>query len=90
MTNEEFCSIYSAYYGEKLSHVEQLKREVLTGEELKDIIDFFIQELSKLHQPTVIKNEVAVCPECGCNKVQKIAGDNYSCMNAYCEWQTVL
>ena len=48
------------------------------------------QELSKLHQPTVIKNEVTVCPECGCNKVQKLVGGNYSCMNAYCEWQTVL
>lgn len=43
-----------------------------------------------LSQHDVIKNEVVVCPECGCNKVQKLAGDNYSCMNAYCEWQTVL
>lgn len=54
-----------------------------------DVIKF-AKYYKALSQHDVIKNEVAVCPECGCNKVQKLAGDNYSCMNAYCEWQTVL
>lgn len=52
--------------------------------------EYHESELKKLRVAAVIKNEVAVCPECGCNKVHKMAGDNYSCMNAYCEWQTVL
>ena len=51
------------------------------------IYEFKNQALS---QHDVIKKEVAVCPECGCNRVQKLVGENYSCMNAYCEWQTVL
>ena len=56
----------------------------------KAIEEALKMERNKFRLHDVIKNEVAVCPECGCNKVQKLAGDNYSCMNAYCEWQTVL
>lgn len=44
----------------------------------------------KLERNTNITNAASVCPQCGCNKVQKLAGDNFSCMNAYCDWQTVL
>jgi hypothetical protein len=47
MTDKEFCSLYSSYYGEKIDHVGQIAQEVLTGEELKEIIEFFIEECSK-------------------------------------------
>jgi hypothetical protein len=57
---------------------------------LEKLVSELERRVEALSQHDVIKNEVAVCPECGCNKVQKMAGDNYSCMNAYCEWQTVL
>ena len=43
MTDEEFCELYTSYYGEKIDHVGQVVQEVLTGEELKEIIEFFIQ-----------------------------------------------
>jgi len=47
MTDKEFCRLYSAYYGEKIDKVGQVVQEVLTGEELKEIIEFFIEQ-SKL------------------------------------------
>jgi len=43
MTDSEFCSLYSSYYGEKIDQIGQLKQEVLSGEELKEIIEFFIK-----------------------------------------------
>ena len=44
MTDEEFCELYSSYYGEKVDKVGQVVQEVLTGEELKEIIEFFIEQ----------------------------------------------
>ena len=44
MTDEEFCELYSSYYGEKIDKVGQVVQEVLTGEELKEIIEFFIEQ----------------------------------------------
>jgi len=44
MTDEEFCELYSSYYGEKVDKVNQVVQEVLTGEELKEIIEFFIKQ----------------------------------------------
>jgi hypothetical protein len=43
MTDEEFCRLYTAYYGEKIDYVEQIVQEVLSGDELKEIIEFFIK-----------------------------------------------
>jgi hypothetical protein len=49
-------------------------------------------KLKKLSQHDVIKNEVAVCPSCGCNQLQDDGGNYRSCLNVLCEWkgQTVL
>jgi hypothetical protein len=47
MTDKEFCSLYSSYYGEKIDHVDQIVQEVLTGEELKELIEFFIKQYTK-------------------------------------------
>ena len=53
MTDKEFCRIYSAYYGEKLDHIEQLKQDIHTGEELKDLIEFFIEKTMSKKQTAV-------------------------------------
>ena len=45
MTDEEFCRLYTAYYGEKIDHVEQIVQEVLSGDELKEMIEFFIKKV---------------------------------------------
>lgn len=45
MTDQQFCEIYSAYHGEKIDHIDQLAMAWFTGEELKEIIEFFIQQL---------------------------------------------
>lgn len=49
-------------------------------------------EVSKLSQHDVIKNEVAVCPDCGCNRLQDDGGNYRTCLNILCDWkgQTVL
>lgn len=44
MTDEQFCRLYTAYYGEKIEQVGQIIQEVLSGEELKEIIEFFIEQ----------------------------------------------
>jgi organic radical activating enzyme len=43
MTDEQFCKIYSSYYGDEIDKVGQLVQEVLSGEELKEMIEFFIK-----------------------------------------------
>lgn len=53
MTNKEFCRLHSEYNGERISDIRQLVSETLTGEELKEFVEFCIDQ-SKLHQPTVI------------------------------------
>ena len=47
MSDKEFCEIYSAYYGEKLDQIGQLKQDIYTGEELKELIEFFIKQTNK-------------------------------------------
>jgi len=47
MTNQDFCEIYSSYYGEKITHVDQVAQTVFTGKELKELIEFFIKELKE-------------------------------------------
>jgi hypothetical protein len=46
--------------------------------------------LSKLHQPTVIKNEVAVCPKCKSENMTDATGNIGTCFDCYHVWQTVL
>jgi hypothetical protein len=43
MTNEVFCKLYTAYYGERIDNIKQLVQTTLTGEELKELIEFFIE-----------------------------------------------
>jgi hypothetical protein len=47
MTDKEFCEVYSSYYGEKMDHIGQLVQTTLTGEELKDLIEYFISQLTE-------------------------------------------
>lgn len=47
MTNDDFCRLYTAYYGECIDKVAQLVQTTLNGEELKELIEFFIEQ-SKL------------------------------------------
>jgi hypothetical protein len=50
MTDKQFCEIYSAFYGEKIDHVGQLVRATTDGEELKELIEFFIEQLKQQEQ----------------------------------------
>ena len=43
MTEKQFCSLYSAYHGEEIDKVGQLVRTTMSGEELKELIEFFIE-----------------------------------------------
>jgi hypothetical protein len=47
MDDKTFCKIYSGYYGEEIDHIEQLKYSSFTGEELKEIIEHFIDCINK-------------------------------------------
>lgn len=44
MTDEQFCRFYTAYYGECIDKVGQLVQTTLNGEELKELIEFFIKQ----------------------------------------------
>lgn len=44
MTNEEFCKIYSSYGGEHIDNVKQIALHVFNGEELKEFVDFCIEQ----------------------------------------------
>ena len=59
MTNEEFCRLHSAYNGEKITNIKQLVSENFNGEELKEFVDFCIEQ-SKLSQHDVSKRKFAV------------------------------
>lgn len=45
MTDKQFCIIYSAYYGDGIDKIGQLVQTTMNGEELKELIEFFIKEL---------------------------------------------
>ena len=47
MSEQEFCKIYSSFYGEKIDKVGQLVKAVLSGEELKELIEFFLKKSQK-------------------------------------------
>ena len=47
MDDKQFCEIYSAFYGEKIDRIGQLAQHVSDGEELKELIEFFIAQLKK-------------------------------------------
>lgn len=47
MTDKEFCKIYSAFYGEGINHLAQLVQTTMDGEELKELIEFFVEQLNK-------------------------------------------
>ena len=48
MTDKQFCSLYSAYYGEKIHKVGQLVKTTMNGEELKELIEFFIEFIEQV------------------------------------------
>jgi hypothetical protein len=54
MTNEEFCELYSSFFGEKLVHPEQLTLVQFDGPDLKEFIEHCMDLQSKLNQSTVI------------------------------------
>lgn len=57
MTNQEFCKVYSSFYGEKIEQPLQIKKAVLNGQELKELIEFFHKNYEiKLKREQVIRN----------------------------------
>jgi hypothetical protein len=44
MSNEEFCKIYTAFYGDSIDNIKQLVQTTMDGEELKELIEFFIEQ----------------------------------------------
>lgn len=57
MTNQEFCKVYSSFYGEKIEKPLQIKQVVLNGQELKELIEFFYKSYEiKLKREQVIRN----------------------------------
>ena len=42
MSDQEFCRIYSSYYGEEIDKVGQLTYASFSGEELKEFIEHAI------------------------------------------------
>ena len=47
MTEKQFCSIYTAYNGEVIDKIGQLVQTTMYGEELKELIEFFIDKLNQ-------------------------------------------
>jgi len=47
MTKEEFCKIYTSFYGEAIDNIYQLVQTCMDGEELKELIEFFIEQTNK-------------------------------------------
>jgi hypothetical protein len=47
MTKEEFCKIYTSFYGEAIDNISQLVQTCMDGEELKELIEFFIEQTNK-------------------------------------------
>jgi hypothetical protein len=47
MTNGEFCKVYTAFYGESIDKIGQLVQTCMDGEELKELIEFFIEQTNK-------------------------------------------
>ena len=56
MTDKQFCSIYTAYNGEVIDKIGQLVQTTMYGEELKELIEFFIEQAQAMekeaHQET--------------------------------------
>jgi hypothetical protein len=50
MTNEQFCKIYTAYHGEVIDKIGQLVQTCMDGEELKELIEFYIEQLKQQEQ----------------------------------------
>ena len=44
MSDGEFCRLYTAYYGDGIDKIGQLVSTTLNGEELKELIEFFIEQ----------------------------------------------
>jgi len=64
------------------------------GHELNEAViaameEYLQEQLKILNIPVVSNNEVAVCPQCGCNKTTVVDNETW-CLNKLCgyEWQT--
>lgn len=44
LTDDQFCRMYSAYCDEQLSSLDQIVKHTFTGSELKEFIEYFIQQ----------------------------------------------
>ena len=54
MTDKQFCSIYTAYNGEVIDKIGQLVQTTMYGEELKELIEFFIEQAQALEKQRAI------------------------------------
>ena len=70
MTDKDFCKLYSSYYGEPIDKVAQLVQTVLTGEELKELIEFFIEhcDIEKVLRERALRNMMQGDEELGLYK----------------------
>jgi hypothetical protein len=44
LTAEQFCKIYTSFYGEVIDHIGQLRQHNFTGEELLEFVGFALQQ----------------------------------------------
>ena len=84
ITKEEIVELLNDYSG----YVDRSCTDKAIHEDNYELIADAI--LSKLHQPTVIKNEVEVCPKCKSDNMTDKTGNIGTCFDCYHIWQTVL
>ena len=47
MDNKRFCELETGFTGEKIDNIKQLTQATFTGEELKEYVEFFIEQENK-------------------------------------------
>lgn len=65
MKDKDFCNIDTAFYGEKVDHIDQIAMRSFNGKELKEYVEFAIQQVNgaelesgkALHKQSVSKAE---------------------------------
>lgn len=47
MSDKKFCELKTAYTGEKIDNIKQLVKSCFSGEELKEFLEFVINQVTK-------------------------------------------
>lgn len=56
MNEEQFCEIITDYYGEHIDNINQLTQISFTGDELREFLNFVIQEEMQRQTDNTIKD----------------------------------